>query len=290
MKTDRSAFTLVEMLVVIIIIGILASITLGGIQYAQHSARETRTKATITKINRFVMEKYASYQDRRAPVDTYGKSPKEAAAIRLAAIRELQIIEMPDHWSDIKDTPGKFKYIASGNNASWSRFNLVGAGRENTDNVPAELLYLMVMGLPGAPESFMGGEVGDTDNNGLKEFVDGWGRPIMFIRWPAGFLPPDMITSLQTGNPTTDHDPFDIMGVDENAFAIYPLIYSAGGDGQFGILPSQTPTQSGIAGVQMFLPYKSNSGASGTGNEGGTGNTAGDSPYFYDNINNHALD
>jgi hypothetical protein len=30
-------------------------------------------------------------------------------------------------------------------------------------------------------------EIGDTDGDGMKEILDGWGTPIEFIRWPAGY-------------------------------------------------------------------------------------------------------
>ncbi len=31
-------------------------------------------------------------------------------------------------------------------------------------------------------------DVGDTNSNGLPEFLDAWGTPIYFTRWPAGFI------------------------------------------------------------------------------------------------------
>ena len=40
---------------------------------------------------------------------------------------------------------------------------------------------------PWAIENFRNDEIGDIDGDGAKEFHDGWGRPIGFIRWPVGF-------------------------------------------------------------------------------------------------------
>ena len=55
-------------------------------------------------------------------------------------------------------------------------------------NAAAECLYMIVMGIPEAAEQFQNTEIGDVDGDGLKEFIDGWGHPIRFIRWPVGFV------------------------------------------------------------------------------------------------------
>jgi hypothetical protein len=43
---------------------------------------------------------------------------------------------------------------------------------------------------PGCMESFRADEIGDIDKDGAMEFWDGWGRPILFLRWPASFASP----------------------------------------------------------------------------------------------------
>lgn len=109
----------------------------------------------------------------------------------------------------------------------------------------AKLLYLIVSTMPEALRDFTAEEVADLDNDGLKVFIDGWRKPIYFLRWPAGYLPPDQVrrpseyatksyaqTTLQTGDPNNDHDPFDPQRVDANAYSVYPLIYSGGLDGE----------------------------------------------------------
>jgi hypothetical protein len=69
----------------------------------------------------------------------------------------------------------------------------------------------------------------DTDDDGMPEFIDGWGRPIGFLRWAPGFR-----SDMQTGDPVNDHDPFDPRKVDTLAYRVFPLIYSAGPDGAYG--------------------------------------------------------
>jgi len=124
----------------------------------------------------------------------------------------------------------------------------------------AECLYMILTTVTTdesvGSEQFHASEIGDVDNDGAPEFIDGWGNPIEFIRWPAGFIsdvqPLDAFTA--TARTAIDaniangddpfigvdlrehkpefHDPFDPMGVDPWAFALVPLVYSAGPDGK----------------------------------------------------------
>ena len=104
----------------------------------------------------------------------------------------------------------------------------------------SELLYLIVAnsnygGTP-ALEYFRPSDIGDPDGDGLLEFVDAWGNPIRWIRWPAGY-PSDL-------NRYAGTDAMDPLRTDWRYSAwpepvqpqtIVPLIVSAGPDEQFGI-------------------------------------------------------
>ncbi len=54
----------------------------------------------------------------------------------------------------------------------------------------AEMLYAVLvegvgpLGSVFKRDDFTNREVGDTDGDGLMEFIDGWGEPIQFFRWP----------------------------------------------------------------------------------------------------------
>lgn len=237
MNTSRSAFTLIEMLVVIALLTMLMGIGMAGMRAADTLAKETRTKTTISKLNQFVMEKYASYQYRRVPGNN--------ASTRLTSLYNLMRYEMPDHWDEV--------------NKSYSPYRLwLAKGKtHNTDLASAELLYQIVMGVPEADSAFTSMEIADTDGNGLNEFVDGWGHPICFIRWPAGHCNGGyVISKIQTNEKDTNGgyvnpDPFN-----PNTYAVYPLIYSCGPDGEAGITPESgsTPT-SGNAGTVDASSY-----------------------------------
>jgi prepilin-type N-terminal cleavage/methylation domain-containing protein len=251
------AFTLIEVLMTISIIGIMAAMSLGAFRMARESSREAATKATIAKLNAIIMRRYESYMTRRVPVSMAGLSPKVAAEARLFALRQVMRLEMPERWSDIinpadgsdPDKPdvngGIYVDDSAGNHVATMQrpaLSKLYAQRyiDKVWNKPApspdyscaECLYMIVsMGNPEAMEQFSQTEIGDVDGDGMPEFLDGWGHPIMFLRCAPGFTGSD----IQTTNATKDHDPFDTRRVDPAAYRTIPLIYSAGSDGKYGI-------------------------------------------------------
>ncbi len=106
-------------------------------------------------------------------------------------------------------------------------------------NQNAELLYAVVASSTfqgsSALEHFRPSEIGDTDGDGYPEFIDAWGRPIRWLRWPAGFSSPL--------NDTLTPDPMDPLKTDWRwadsvtlkPWMLVPLIISAGPDGEFDI-------------------------------------------------------
>lgn len=321
-KRNSRAFTLVELLTVIAIIGLMTGMFLVAYQGAAQESNVLKTRGTIQKISEVLnarMDEYNSYPIAiRTPFG--GTIPSNAVALtasgatvsvlreraRLLALRDLIRMEMPDHPDDIKFT----NYWRNGRNAaSFQRF-LEGQAPFTTDpglariiptgmstdsvtppgylvkgtltartkalitrlsegawlprssqgewdkaNANAELLYLIVEGsdLNGssAIELFGKSEIGDTDNDGLNEFIDAFGQPIRWIRWPAGFAGssryyPDMLDpTLVSGSParlTVASEPIDRLGTDpgwgtalQPGTGLSPLVISGGLDRAFGI-------------------------------------------------------
>ena len=344
----RRAFTLVVLLVVMMVISILASFVLFAVQSAQESAKQARTKALIAKIDAIVMQRYESYRTRRVPLDiskidtnvndNNEPEPMELAFARLQALRELMKIELPDRWKDVTgsfSTGNRTEPFLVDRTALSHGYQAAIAGSTGHRNFnryqAAECLYLIVMSTPGASEQFSESDRGDKDGDELYEFHDAWGNPISFIRWPAGFRSPRQPYHRNFRNlrdedpwplngdrpqirhdPQENHDPLDTRRFEEQAYALYPLIYSAGPDGEYDIIVktvkegeneaddntyypmervSSTPRRYAI---DPYRPVQSSGGL--TGSDGpygfvGTPKDANDNDEdeWHDNIHNHAL-
>ena len=88
--------------------------------------------------------------------------------------------------------------------------------------------------------------IGDTDGDGALEFVDGWGHPISFLPGHPGsnrqfssmrisweMAKPVAANSAWLTAAAGDHDPYDLFRIDQFAFRLVPLIFSAGRDETF---------------------------------------------------------
>jgi prepilin-type N-terminal cleavage/methylation domain-containing protein len=325
-RPPRSAFTLVELLVVIVVIGILAGISLGALNAARETARVAKTKATIAKLDRVVMAKYESYLTRRMPIDTHMAPRNVALAMRLLAVRDLMRMEMPDRFGDITQAPVTG---ASGLQNAWPNGALYAGVKSNYIGIPrptlsrayqrrlnkvtpsvdyssAECLYMLVtIGNPEARALFNDSEVGDVDQDTYPEFLDGWGNPIKFLRWAPGFKGSD----LQSNDPEVDeavvkdHDPFDPYLLENETdpknilrgWRLVPLIYSAGPDGVYGI---NTEPQYVFGGSPyVYYPSSSSNAQNEAGKPVDGANLSVTAPHssgtlfdYLDNIHNHRLE
>ena len=208
------------------------------------------------------------------------------ALARLDATRVMIRQEMPDRWSDLLNNtvasrvPGVStlpapltvsRSISAGNSYNMAltypalartylrRYNSIpfatmpGTTEEKVaqieNNQGAECLYLVIMLSTGDGEArslFSEQDIGDTDGDGAPEFLDGWGRPIHFLRWPSGFAEAGL-SALMPADADTDHDPFDPFRLDNptagfnRGYRLVPLIYSGGPDGDPDLYTAKGP-------------------------------------------------
>lgn len=111
----RRGFTLVELLMVMLIIGIVVTLSAMVFSSAVESAKAAKTQALITKLSALVLQRYETYRYRRLPLvmPPFVKRPSDhqliptppavAAQARCDAIRQLMRMEMPERWTDITD-------------------------------------------------------------------------------------------------------------------------------------------------------------------------------------------
>ncbi|QDT09467.1 type II secretion system protein [Planctomycetes bacterium K23_9] len=162
-------------------------------------------------------------------------------------------------------------------NVSWFGIDRVNTNTADSANVPsqlaayrsrvttvptvehqgAECLFLIMS------TSFVGGtpaidaipdtNIGDTDGDLMPEILDGWGRPLMFVRWPVGYVDPSGVVDRTTADdfdlfrsdyayadtgspPVSSAQATSVEGGGKvRPWSIRPLIASAGSDGEFGI-------------------------------------------------------
>jgi prepilin-type N-terminal cleavage/methylation domain-containing protein len=193
--------------------------------------------------------------------------PNIIARYRLGATWELMRMELPERKSDLIDLPGNqpnYKILRSPP-ALWHAYRARATalcGPNWQDDISgwtpahqgAECLYLIVATMRDGDTSalayFSQSEIGDVDNDKMPEILDAWGNPIEFLRWAPGFVPvphppppapanPKVQisagTKRQSGDAINQHCPFDTLKAFPEAFALFPLIYSAGPDGAYDI-------------------------------------------------------
>ena len=242
-------FTLVELMVVIVILSILASLSLAGLNVGRQRSKIEKTKSTIRKLHEIVMPQYESYLNRRVGIPFGLDDRTKIAKARLTGVRLLAVCEMPDQWNDVYPTVSGS--APSGSTAPVMRYQEMKASMNPTKIFEgAECLSLIVLRggfTPDVLEGFRTDEIGDIDSDGIPEFLDGWNRPISFIRWPAGFSSP-----FQSLNATTDPDPLDPMKISGD-YALVPLIFSYGPDGASSS-PTDDTTGSGLVSSGSSVP------------------------------------
>ena len=234
---------------------------------------------------------------------------------RLLSLREIIAMEMPDHPDDLRWSQRWSATANRSNTAYWFSltrplatglyvgstpvfvknkptarvrglvrrlsFGNVPISNWEATNANAELLFLIIedsdLNGSSAIELFGKSEVRDTDNDGLNEFIDAFGNPIQWIRWPSGFdgvaryhpdlLGPDIIVGTGSNiRVSIASDPLDRIGADpglsrhlESGSAAareahkpgpgsFPLVVSAGNDKSFGIRFQITDSDAAMIG------------------------------------------
>ncbi len=248
---DRSAFTLIELLVTISIIATLGAISITTVRSSVETAREAQTETTIAKIDSVLTSIYERYQYLRLDMsDLPNNLPgEERARQRIYRMRDLLRCDLPCTTNELgtaSQLDGTFTPLQESYRLAVA--NSGGFG----DNYNAELLYLVVTNAdPESRAGFSDRDVADTDGNGLLEFVDGWGRPICWMRWAPGLESSDRQPTmpLDPANAELDADPFDPLAV-SNGWFLVPYVFSAGPDGEYGLI---APTATDV--VEMNDPF-----------------------------------
>ncbi len=206
-------------------------------------------------------------------------TPRGVAKLRSLFLKDMMRMELPDNYVDLAYTPTSLTLTGppsstdlypgvppmTFNSSPGREYNVLRnyfkVGRPIVESDPAaslvantsqawtttyqasECLYAIVAdstsGGGSALEGFVASEIGDVDGDGFPEFIDAWGEPIGWIRWPAGYDSP-----LNVGYKKSSPDAFDPLrtafqwsdaSLTQKPWTVVPLIISAGADRKFGI-------------------------------------------------------
>ncbi len=197
----RAGFTLVELLVVIAIIAVLVG--LSGAAYFRwiDSARADSTEKTMSTVLKSLQAQMKAVADRAGketiPASVLGQANNDPRLAKVIWVKLRLKQEFPTTYAEARqpwatgmtaaDLPAKQVYVRA-----------LSGKTPTAATESATLLLLALQQNRGAgvlnPDD-LGPGAADTDNDGLKEVVDGWGTPLVFRRWPAGD------TALDAANP-----------------------------------------------------------------------------------------
>lgn len=225
---DRG-FTLIEILIVLMIVSFLLAGLGVTISNMMASAREAQTVATLQKIDGLIAERQQGMErvffqgrDFRRFVDSFhekliqgdpsgtppipqlfGLSPK---AVEAGARKDFFRIIFPQRFSEMIDGNvdgipdrifGDEVYGDGKGSVVWNGGSPLQVPQNHQpETESSELLYFALTRMatygvaPVGTDEFSTDEVADTDGDGLPEFVDGWGRPLRFYRWPTRLFKP----------------------------------------------------------------------------------------------------
>jgi prepilin-type N-terminal cleavage/methylation domain-containing protein len=202
---SRVAFTLVEMLVVIAVIGILAALTAAGVYKVIGVQRSSNTKSTMASVYRVLQEHWqAVIADARKEtgleipfqqIDTlFGPAGANIDRNRIIWIKMRLMEAFPISYLDVqRPFPYDYNIIP----ATLRKYNdgykkTLGARVKDNKGGATESAACLLMALSVARngvalniDNLGTSNVTDTDNDGMQEIVDAWGSPLAFFRFPT---------------------------------------------------------------------------------------------------------
>lgn len=211
----RRAFTLIELLVVISIVGVLITILGATVTTSIRKAREAATITLLQKLDGLLDERIKGFERATKSRDFQTIVNNSKTLLTAAGIPEItpEVISaiarknfyrglFPQRFEDLgpdansNGVPDVLELVPGVNlTVLTTQTGASGTARHPTES--SELLYFALtrmqsFGVPPVAESeFTDSERRDTDGDGLLEFVDGWGQPLRFYRWPTRLLKPN---------------------------------------------------------------------------------------------------
>jgi prepilin-type N-terminal cleavage/methylation domain-containing protein len=311
--TQRNGFTLIELLVVVAIIAVLATLVIGATMRFIQTQKETNTRTVLQTLDKALQQQWANVANdakKETPSQAvYTLAGGDSNRAKVIWIKMRLMEAFPVSFAEILNNPlytngyipaGSQKYIASyqkllsGLNTNTNKAQLRNQDRFYTESSACLLMALSIKrgGTVLDPDS-IASNIQDTDADGIKEIVDGWGNPILFYRFPTPDLSWNSLgtMALQSNNPAQKSatgsvlaDPLDPTGtllnsnwtnqgifsglchqvvypdgsIPPKAYYITPVIASAGSDGKFGLTLPPSNAQQPPQNAALLPPTTAN--------------------------------
>ncbi|MDC0273535.1 type II secretion system GspH family protein [Planctomycetaceae bacterium] len=215
----RRAFTLIELIVVMGIIAVIVSLVTMAVSTFQSNARVAATQTLLKKLDGLIRDRQTgidhalrSLDDRAgAAVPAYVNSGDRSRANQyfnvnvagVPAARRIRAFRLMARKRIARQAfPQRFSEVDLDNDGMTDPpFNSVPTSHD-PETESAEVLYWFLTEsqmfdvTPVGTGDFSAKEVADTDGDGLKEFVDAWGEPLRFYRWPTRLIRPGFDSSV----------------------------------------------------------------------------------------------
>lgn len=201
----RRGFTLIELLVVIAIIAILIGMSAGAYFRMIGGQKEKNTKALLQKLHTTVSQQWSKtrYEAEQTQVPPSFKvmAGYNDALAKILWIKFQMRASFPMTYAEALN-PVTGSTILSPNDLRPFAPYVAGLKGRNSANDPstesAACLLLALQRPRGGMKFDVESQIGpahikDTDGDGVPELVDGWGKPITFIRWGTDFTEMDAL-------------------------------------------------------------------------------------------------
>lgn len=218
-KQARSGYTLLEMIIVMALMAIVASLIVGAAFTSAGSAKVKATQATIKKVDGFLQQRIEAFNrlevlaawDPNNPKNTNPGAPTPITLFPdpvLGTTPQNLVSGIPNPAGyQLAYLYGKMGMFRMYFPQSWAEMSAIGGlpggpfpnvlsaipKSINSATESAEVLYYFLTNgdvLGFSPDGVDGLPIADTDANGSPEIVDGWGQPLRFWRWPTRLVRP----------------------------------------------------------------------------------------------------
>jgi prepilin-type N-terminal cleavage/methylation domain-containing protein len=205
-QSQRRGFTMIELMIVIAIIAMLLSLTVGAMFSFIAGAREAATSSTIAKVSQLLQDRVANFRqmdftDAAQRYQTQWNINNPGSQIQSIELAEIIVRKFrmkrafPQNWTEaFGNDPQRF--------ASLSVLTSPPAGYvpkfESGIVLYALLFNGETFGAPSAADDlFSSSEIRiSTETANLPCLVDAWGEPLRFYRWPTRLFKPGGATGM----------------------------------------------------------------------------------------------